>query len=627
MPNKEDKNAETLAKLDRLWQDAYNERNKTDWKWFLYDMFYKGYHYAKYDTRTRQIVKGDNLDGRPKVTINKTFTTIRAVKNYATRNKPKAEVTPENLSPENLDQADLATKYLDYIHDREKLNVKLKGSLLHALKYSVGWWQIIWDGEDIKINEVDPFDFYPDPKASGTNDWSYVCLAVERKVDDLKNDSKYDKEEVSKITESSQRASSSFKEKIMDYDSGTSTTSGVSKENNSVIVKEIWYREKDKNGEDKIMVAAIAGDRMIRKPEQVDTDRIPFFRLRSDVEPLRMYGEGWVKNLIDANKMLDSAVSSVVEYNLIMNKAKYIADKGAGVRIINNTHGQIIEKKKGFDVRQEAIAPMNNAIFQQMQFADKYMQDLGAIQDATMGRTPTGAKSGKAIEALQIGDANNMSELVENIEEFLEDAYEYILWLASQKYQDIRSIIPMSYMGEREFIKVIGEDSTVAQQMMEQGEMPKDTLVVKKNNVVRVRISSYLSHTPEAKREAIKELYQILPDLPPDIILDAFGTGNIADVIKKIRQKQEEDRQKALQEQQDQQNLQNPQGGAQEAAATIRTLIQGGTPQVPSNPSQDYIDFVDNFLQREGQLGELSPEVIQAIQTFRDQIVQGIGRQ
>jgi hypothetical protein len=627
--NKQKTTDETIvSKLNNLWNDAYNERNKLDWKWFLYDMFYKGYHYAKYDTRTRQIVGAKNDDGRPKVVINKTFTTLRAVKNYATRNKPKAEVTPEDLSPDNLDQALLATKFLDYIHDREKLTKKLKGTILHALKYSVGWWQVIWDGEEIRVNQVDPFDFYPDPKATGPENWNYCVLAVERNIQDLKNDGKYDSEQVDKIKSSQQRFASSLKAKIMDYDNGHNTaSSSQSDKNNTIIVKEIWYKEYDKKTkENKIMVAAMADDILIRKPEVIDTDRLPFFRLQSDTEPLRMYGEGWVKNLIDPNKMLDSAVSSIAEYNLLMNKSKYIADKGAGVRIINNQHGQILEKNRGFDVRMENIAGLNQAIYQQLQFSDKYIQDIGAIQDATMGRVPTGAQSGKAIEALQIGDSNNMSELVENIEEFLEDVYEYILWLTSKKYQELRSIVPMNRIGEREFVKIVGEDSAVGEQLLEQG-VPDDTLVVRKNNVVRVRITSYLSHTPEAKREAIKELFQIIPDLPPDVILEAFGVGNIADVIKKIREKQEEDRQKELASQQDQQNLQNPQNGAQEAAASIRTLVQGGTPQVPSNPSQEYFDFIDQFLQREGQLGELPQEIIEAIQQFRDQVIQGIGRQ
>jgi hypothetical protein len=150
-------------------------------------------------------------------------------------------------------------------------------------------------------------------------------------------------------------------------------------------------------------------------------------------------------------------MSSIAEYNQIMNKIKYVTDKGAGVRIINNEHGQIIEKKRGYNITTQAISPISQAIYQQIDYAGSFIEDIGAMHDASKGRIPAGAKSGRAIEALQVGDSNNMSELVENIEDFLEDVYEYILWLASKHYQDLKSVIVMDYTGQREFLKVIGE--------------------------------------------------------------------------------------------------------------------------------------------------------------------------
>jgi len=607
------------TKLSRWYSEAEGERKNYDWQWFTYDLFVNGDHYARYDKNTKQIVGGDKtIDGRPKVTINKTYTTLRAVRNYVLRNKPKPQVTPENLTEDTLDQATNLTKWLEYKHERDRLSMKTKSSLWHALKYSVGWWQILWNGEDIEINVVDPYDFYPDPRARHPEEMKYAIIAVRRRISDLMEDEKYDKKMVEQVSPDNKEASSTVKGRLLAHERGTSTLNS-GKKDGTVIVKECWWKEKNK-----VWVASLAGDKFIRKPEEVNTRQLPFFRLRSDVEPLQMYGQGWVKNLIDANKMIDSAVSSIVEYNLIMNKGKYIADKGAGVRIVNNQHGQIIEKKRGYNIQHQPVAPLSAAIFQQVEMGDRFLQDMGAMQDATSGRIPSAGSSGRAIEALQVGDSNNMAELVDNLEEFLEDAYEYMLWLASQYYQDYKNIIPIDYTGERQFMKIIGETSPVVDAMGDQ--IPEGVAVVPEKNIVDVSITSWLGFTPEARKESLKEIYQFFPDgLPEDIVLDIFQVSNIADVIKKIREKKTQDRQDQLDQQSQQMELEQPSSDGGEAAAAIRTIINGGMPQVPARLSPGYAQFIDQFLQTEEAQG-LEPDILQAIQNFRDQVVQGVGR-
>lgn len=637
MGKKPTKKEQILAMYDRMWSEASEERKKEDWKWFLYGLWTRGYHYARYDARTRQIVGKPTKDGRPKVVVNKIYPTLRSVRNYALRNQPKAEVVPENLSQDNLNQSLMATKFLDFIHETEKLRPKLKGTTWQALEDSVGWWKVLWNGEKIEIDPVDIFDFYPDPKAQSPEKMKYGILAIRRRVSDLIGDDMYDQSEVEQIKADNKVSSSSYKDMLLAYEK-TEGTGGTQKEKDgTVIVKEFWYEEKDKEGNKKIMLGAEAGGRLVRKPEAVETKIIPFFRLASDIMPFSMFGQGWVKNMIDPQKLLNSAMSSIAEYNLMMNKVKVVLDKGAGVRTWNNQHGQFIEKKRGFEVSTQPVAPLNSAIFQQVDLANTFIEDIGSMHDAMKGRVPTGAKSGRAIEALQIGDSNNMSELIENIEDFLEDVYEYILWLASQHYQEMKNIVVTDYTGQKEFLKVIGQSSPVAQSMMESGSIPEDVFIVPEKSQVDVKITSYLAHTPEAKRESVKELAQILPDLPEDVILDAFGVGNIAEVIKNIKEKREEAKREEQQAQEAQMLAQqqgqaqqfdreNPSSGPQEAIAAVRTLIEGGTPQVPARVSPEYAQAIDQFLQRETELGELDPQILQAVQTFRDQVVQGVGR-
>lgn len=612
-----------LARLDREWDNAFNNRNDIDWKWLTYDLFVTGNHYARWDTNTQQIVTTIRDKGRVKIVINKIYSTLRSVRNFVLRSRPRAEVTPENLSEENVGVVNKLNKYLDVFHDRQKLRTKLKGTLWHALKYSVGYWQVLWNEKEkeININIIDPYDIYWDPVARFPQEARYWIVAVRRNIDDLKLDPKY--KIPPDMKGDNQLAASSVKARFMQAEDGMGYSNDA-KEKNTIIVREHWYwetgeeeysegKEKKKKKTRKLKLCAVAGGKVIREPEETKIDKCNLFRLCSDIEPLKMYGQGWVKNLIGPNKLLDRLESSVAEWNDIMNKGKWIADKNAGVRIINNEHGQIIEKKRGFDVAQGDIQPLSAVIFKQIENVNRYIEDIGGSHDAMLGRVPTGVKSGKGVEALQIGDSNNLSEVVENVEEFLEEVYEYVLYLASQKYQFARKIIPTTTGGEREFIEVIGSSAS---------NKPDEATVIEPQNIVDVKITSWLAQTNEARREVLKELYQ-LQAIDQETLLEGYNIGSVSQIIEKTRKQKMMDMATNM-EAQSQMQPQQPQpqpSGKLGAIAAIKQIVNGAQPQAPEAVDAEFIAYIDQFLQSP-EAQKLDPETIRKIQVFRDAIVQ-----
>lgn len=620
---------ETLLKqrVDRYWEGSQGARKEIDWKWFIYDLWVAGLHYARWDRNTQQIVTTVKDAGRPKVIINKVYTTLRAVRNYALRNRPKAEVTPVNLTPEAVGEVVKLNKYLDFLHDKLALRRKLKESVWHSLKYSAGFWQILWNEEaedgqgEVEVNVVDPYDIYWDPSARHPNEAKFVILAVKRYIEDIKEDPKYDKKKTKNIEGDKQLAASPMKSRLLQAEKGLDVYNKADKEGSTIIVRECWLKEKQKDGDTKIRIVTVVDDKIIRN-DLTELTRFPFFKLACDVEPLSMYGQGWVKNLIPANKTLDRLESSLAEYNDLVNKGKWVSDKGAGVRVINNEHGQIIEKKRGFDVHQEQIPGLSPAIYTQIENMNRYIEDIGGAHDASLGRIPAGAKSGKALEALQAGDSNNMSEIVENVEEFLEEVYEYILQLASEKYQFARQIIPVSQSGEREFIKVIGEDAA---------QKPKDATVIPAKNMVDVKITSWLAHTSEVRREILKELYQ-LQAIDQQTLLAGYEIGSVAEIIQRTREQKLElqSDELAMQDMQGQIQAKQsapPTSGRQQAIATLKSLMNNQPVDIPPAVTQDFIDQIDEFLSSpEAQrLSRSEPNVIAAIEDFRNSVVQSMG--
>jgi len=620
------------VRLDREWNTAQSNRKELDWQWFMYDLWVSGNHYAKWDKNTQQIITTVRDKGRVKVVINKIYSTLRAVRNFVLRNRPKAETTPDNLTEENLDQVSKLNKYLDFLHDKLRARTKLKASLWHALKYSVGFWQVIWDEDagdngEVAINVVDPYDLYWDPVARSPEEARFCVLAVRRNIEDLKNDPKYD---FKGIKGDQLLAASSMKARLMQAEKGMQSF-GESKGTSTIIVREHWYwdtqdtEEEDENGkvtkkkERKLMLCAIAGDQIIRQPEDTKLDRFPFFKLACDVEPLSMYGTGWVKNLIPPNRALDRLESQVAEYNDLMNRGRFVADKGSGVRVIYNENGQIIEKKRGYELTQMPIAPLSASIFAQIENMNKYLEDIGGAHDASLGRIPSGAKSGVALEALQVGDSNNMSEIVENVEEFLEEVYEYILFLASQKYQFARTVIPTTRSGEREFINVIGEDAKEI--------APDGATVIPAKNTVDVKITSWLAFTDQARQEILNQLFQ-LGAIDQQTLLAGYNIGSVSDILKKTEERQLKDaatqievgkqEQIAGAEAQAAGTAMNGGSGQKEAIAVIRAIIQGQEPPMLGVTTPEFLAYFDQFLSSD-EAKSLGPDILQKIADYRDQ--------
>lgn len=676
----EDENGVLKERLSRYWNSAFSARKELDWKWFNYHLWVDGLHDGKWNKSTQQILAKPRADGKPRVMINKTFTTIRAVRSYVLQNKPKPTVTPYNMTDQDLDQAVALGKYLDYVHDSLHLRQSLRASMWHALKYSVGFWQVLWDedAEDgqgqIKVNVVDPFDLYIDPTAKLPKEARYMILAVQRNIDDLRDDPKYDGVDWDKIKTDNQMAASTLKARILNFEKGGVTFNDKDKKTATAIVKEYWYKEmgdedvdeedqeakpdkdgnkptkKSKRRKQRIMLCTMIGEQIIRGPLDTGLDRFPFFRLSSDIEPLSMYGNGWVKNIIPVNRLLETLEESVAEYNVIVNKGKYTVPKNAGIRVINNEHGQIIEHKAGamFAPQPVQIPAMNPAVMEQIQNANRYIEDIGCMHDASLGRVPSGVKSGIGVETLMEGDSNNLSELTENTSEFLEDVYEYILKIASEKYQTMRNIVLTSQSGEREFISVIGEGAHADLQ----GD---NATVIPGKNAVDVKIESWLAYTSDGRRQAVGQLAQIMlaqqQPLPVDVILDAFEVGNTAEIVQKIREDQKAQQEAQLQQQQQQmeqqgqlqqqqmqqqqqgqmqmqaqqaqqaqQQQQAQEAGVPQATAVIRQLISGEKPQMPQVVGADFINYLDHFIQSpEGQ--QLGGALLSVLQSFRDQAV------
>lgn len=703
---KDDNDSGVPQMLDRWWESAESARKELDWKWFQYDLWYNGNHYAKWDKNTQQIVStSPRIDGRPKVVINKIYSTLRGVRSHVLQSDPIAEITPYNMSDQEVDQAMYLNRFMFYLHDHLHLRSQLRATMLHALKYSVGWWQVMWDetAEDgqggIVVNVVDPYDLYVDPVARLPKEARYMILAVRRNIDDLKEDPKYKDADWDSVVGTDNLAASTLKSRILSFERGQSSFGDGQKDHGSVILKEFWYKDNEEVDEEKddpenegktikvktkkprIMLCAKVGEVIVRQPVDTGLTRLPFFRLCSDIEPLMMYGQGWVKNLIPLNKLLETNESSIAEYNAVVNKGRYSVPKNAGIKTVTNQHGTFVEHKMGAQFAPQAmqVPPLSPVIETQNQRINQYLEDIGCQHDASRGQASSNAVSGVAIEALQEGDSTNLSELTENTEEFLEDVYEYILQILSEKTVTARNVITSTTTGEKMFFKVIGEQADDDLKQQQQDQQPQDPnqpkkpgmVIIPSKCAVDIKITSNLAFTSAGRRAAMKDLasFPQMAQLPPDVILKAYNVGPIADIVKEMKQKEEQQQEQEQQGQMQQQDQahqqqmqqsaqshqqqleqQQQQAGAQQqqaqmqqasqqepqpqdngvavAIAFIKSVLRAvdngqDLPDVPKNITPLFVQYLDHFIN--SPEGQQNPEITQILEMVKDRAVMQMG--
>lgn len=507
---KDDKNitrdADELSKfLSQYGIDKDNRRN-LDWQWFVYDNFVRGNHFVKWntDTSTIETVASKNVMRFP---INKIYSTLRAVRGFVTKYDPKWDVYPANRSDKACDEARYKQRLLDETWNQDGLKSLSKAKVYDGLKFSIGVVELGWNNDEQKVTftRIDPFDIFFGGGA-GEN-CTRITKAVKKNVEELRSDPKYTGYK-GEIQAESEESASEVKETINQLTYGHQNKS---EEDDSCILRETFYVTPKKNSVGgRINIATYTSTSFLRHIETKYDSLWDIFQIyKSDVNPGETYGEGWVKHLIPPQKMLDILESQTMEYHHMFAKGRYIVPKNSGAKLITSENGIILEHNPGKRPQVENAPSMTASVEQQIQRFNIYLEDIGGQHDASLGRIPTGATAGVAIEALQEGDANNLKDLVENFDIDLVNTAKAIfkMYAKNLKTTKVVETDDIDKDGLPNHFAIIGEDATnIPETITESGEeIP--VCVIRKKEKVRVTVGSWLAYNREALEARVYKHY------------------------------------------------------------------------------------------------------------------------
>lgn len=528
---------EKISYCNGLLDDAKQSREPRDLEWYLNHMFKEGNHYLTYNTTTNAIESNPPRNrGEVRMVVNKIRSSTRAIQNYVTSGRPKWEVVPGDLDESTVRNARLSGKVLDYIYRKLHLESLISGAVEDALDKSIAWVELDWDPNadggsgQVRLRLQDPFDVWLDKSSylyGGKVVGRFIAKTVTKSLDEIKNDDRYDEKARKKVKEDDEIATSSMKSKIIRKERGNSDD--VIKR---AIVKEfmLWDDEgNDENGN--IQLFTYSGNQVLID-EGLENDHFPIYPLQVSMNPLKVYQRSWTADAIPLNKALDRAISQKIMY---VNQAlvyRIIAEKGHGVNRITNEQGEIIEINKNREFKQMDMHPLPYGFDSLATEINTYIEDIMGAHDAALGRLPSGARSGKTLEALQAADANNLTGVTQSLESFLSVIGKEILDMVADKYVHSRVVKIAEPEDGEEFVKVAGKNAPKTE----------DTTIITEDNEVIVKIGSWLGHTKEAQRETLLELAQ-LGVLPAEEVLRQFEFPNVEELSARAREQRLEQHQ------------------------------------------------------------------------------------
>lgn len=369
----------TLSQFLDNYKTDHDNREYVDWAWYVYDNYVKGNHFVKYNDITKMVEAVPNA-GSQKYAINKVWTTLRAVRGFVTKYDPKWHIFPE-------DNSLLSIKFAQYkqrlLNDRwlfGEMKSKSKQNVFQGLKYSIGILECVWNHEeqDVEYMVLDPYDVY----FGGPSfpNCTRVTKAVWKTFEDIENDPKY-KKQVGDLTTSPEMFASTWKQQLNDAVYGHQNSAINDK---GTIVYETHYSVGKENGKKgKVNIATYTDSTFLRHTETDNKTLWEVFNIyRTDDNPGETYGEGWVKNLIPPQKMLDILEGVTMEYHHTFAKGRYVVAKNSGARIITNENGTIIEHNQGKRPIIENSPSMAASVDNQIQRINIYIEDIGGQHDA-----------------------------------------------------------------------------------------------------------------------------------------------------------------------------------------------------------------------------------------------------
>ena len=600
-----------LAWTMEKFNQAKNERSKTEQQWYLNLAFYFGKQNiavinSAASSTSFQLVTPSAPPWRVRMVINKIRPIVRHELARLTSQKPIFTVIPNSTEDDDYSAARVGEQIFRAVYSDKQVSRELRRA---------AWWQIItgtgiiknyWDPTkidkasdaqgDFCIERINPFYlFAPDLEQEDIEDQPFIIHASTKSQEWVQH---------AFGTSVAPNASST---KVME-DGFLNLIGARQQRKDSVLCLEVWLKPGAHKSYPEGGLFTIIGDKVIRQSDVYPYmhEEYPFAKL--DYVPSgKFYAESVLTDLIPIQKEINRTHSQIVESKNLMAKPRLLAARGSiNPKQINSQPGQIILYTAGFN--PPTPLPMDNLppyVIQELQQLYSDMDDISAQHEISRGGAPSQVTAATAISYLQEQDDSKLATATASVEDCMQKIGRQVLHYATQFWNTER------------MVRVVGSDNA-----FEATHWKSEDL--RGNTDLRVEAGSALPQSKAAKQAFVMDLLKI-GFVDPQQGLELLDIGGIEKIYEQWlvdkRQAQRENLRMAelADNPQFQAAVQQFQQQAQQLAQMAPTDPQTGQPLKPQQPPtiinpntfdnhQAHIMFHNQF--RKSQQFEMLPDSV-----------------
>ena len=582
--------------VDDMVTMAKSSRRQFERRWYDNNFFDDGFHF-RYMSRTQnKIIDISNNANiyNPLRAIPKASRQIRGVANLLTAQDPIPVIYPEKVSKANFPQIqatdpntgqpimqenpeyqqamqmarDIAKKSGHWVQEEFKnqdILEKLALMVILACKHGISFLKIWPEAVDEEIKSVvkDAFDIYILGDLLELKDSPFLIETSKVTLAQIRANEMFDEAQKEKLHPDNRHASSEIKEAYMAARYGRDNQNDQSV---TLILKEAFIKEylDDKNkariqmqddGE-KILKNRKEGDVVLRqsfsaggvwlKDCYVNLPDYPYVDFR--MEPGPLYQVPMIERFIPQNKSYDMILSRLERLLHASNIGVLLRQQGQQFNISNEGGASVIDYN-GVKPEWLGMPQVPAWTFNVLGIMQANIEEQG-VTTTTLGKIPSGVKSGNAIESLKESEYANLAISTRRLRNTVKHIAEKMLDIADDYFITPQTVYLLE-KGEPQYFDIVGN------QAYEQGKKlkemnpfeGKDIIPIKKDYHVDIEVESQLGYTQEGKKAAAKDLSQLMvqllqlpvPAIPPEAVaiffqqlLKAYQFGPTEEIMESL---------------------------------------------------------------------------------------------
>lgn len=556
----EDRDKEIVEDLDRLFEQAKNDRMQYEGQWLVNLAFFLSQQWVVFDSATKRLRPIRSMD-RKQVRMVINLIRQQVLTKYAklTQTRPESHAQPASDDVDDKQQAEVCDAILEYLRSIDGSEGAEMRAMMWALVTGTGIFEVAWNkaagtmlyqpdttlvtsidpatgqestaeaphpkagqplvdknGDPVHLGEVEtrevsPFEFYPDPFGVTMEKKSWVFIQTLRSPE-------YIMERYGVKVEARDVSGDTFVDGQLTAISGL----GGAQPKKGVMERRFIQRPTKQYPEGRYVV--YVDQKVLEQgPNPYPKATLAFATFVDIPVPGRFWGDSTITDMIDPQRNLNKTRSQAIEIRNAL-KPKYFVVKGALLpgQEITNAPDEIVEYEERPNtpeggrpyLSQGATVP--ESMWKDAERSTAEIRDVSGVHEVSNSSTPSGVTAARAIGFLQEQDDLRLGPTAKEYERAIGERDEYKLRLGRQFYDEPRTA------------RIVGPNNAVKVVQFYKEDIPDDV-------DVRVVAGSALPKSRVARQNLLVSLYKMgVFKEDPNEFLRLMEIGDIEGLYKRV---------------------------------------------------------------------------------------------